>query len=159
MEQWYMARLVEVTDSADLAAIRMLFSEYARAVDEPGCFQGFERELAGLPGEYAPPHGRLFLGRDGTDPAGCVALRRLDPATAEMKRLYVRSAYRGRALGRRLAEAAIEAARGAGCARIVLDTLPKMAAAILLYRALGFRKTAPYLREPTPGSICFALTL
>jgi len=159
MEQWYMARLVEVTDPADLEAVRELFFEYASAVDEPRCFPGFERELAGLPGEYGPPHGRLFLGRDGAVPAGCVALRRLDPATAEMKRLYVRPAYRGGALGRRLAGAAIEAARGAGCERIVLDTLPRMREAISLYRGLGFRETAPYLEEPTPGSICFELGL
>ena len=154
-----MARLVEVTDPADVGVVRELFAEYARGVGEPCCFPGFERELAELPGEYAPPQGRLFLVREGAVPAGCVGLRRLDPATAEMKRLYVRPAYRGSALGRRLAEAAIEAARGAGCARIVLDTLPKMSEAISLYRALGFRETAPYLKEPTPGSICLALGL
>lgn len=154
-----MARLVEVTDSTDIGAVRELFAEYARAVDAPACFQGFERELAGLPGEYAPPHGRLFLGREGAAAAGCVGLRRLDPATAEMKRLYVRPAYRGSALGRRLAEAAIAAARGADCERIVLDTLPNMSEAIALYRRLGFREVAPYLAQPTPGSICFALSL
>jgi ribosomal protein S18 acetylase RimI-like enzyme len=159
MEQWYMASLAEVTDAADVEAVRELFSEYARAVDAPLCFPGFARELAGLPGEYGPPHGRLFLGRAGAVPAGCVGLRRLDAATAEMKRLYVRPAYRGSALGRRLAEAAIEAARDAGCARIVLDTLPKMREAISLYRRLGFRETAPYLEAPTPGSICFELAL
>ena len=154
-----MARLVEVTDAADVEAVRELFAEYARAVEEPCCFQGFERELAGLPGEYGPPHGRLLLGHDGAVPAGCVALRRLDPATAEMKRLYVRPAYRGSALGRRLAQAAIDAARSAGCARIVLDTLPRMGEAISLYRSLGFRETAAYLPHPTPGSICFGLKL
>lgn len=154
-----MARLVEVTDPADVAAVRELFAEYARAVDEPACFQGFERELAALPGEYAPPRGRLFLGREGGIPAGCVGLRRLDPATAEMKRLYVRPAYRGSALGRGLAEAAIAAARAAGCARLVLDTLPKMSEAIALYRKLGFRDTAPYLDQPTPGSLCLELAL
>ena len=154
-----MARLVEVTDPADIGAVRELFAEYARAVDEPGCFPGFERELAGLPGEYGPPHGRLFLGRAGALPAGCVGLRRLDPATAEMKRLYVRPACRGSALGRRLAQAAIDAARSTGCARIVLDTLPTMGEAISLYGSLGFRETAAYLPHPTPGSICFELKL
>ena len=154
-----MARLVEVTDSADISAVRELFAEYARAVDQPACFPGFERELAALPGEYGPPLGRLFLVREGAVPAACVGLRRLEPATAEIKRLYVRPAYRGSALGRRLAEAAIEAARDAGCTRVVLDTLPAMGQAISLYRKLGFRETAPYLKEPTPGSLCFELEL
>ena len=154
-----MARVVEVTDPADVAAVRELFLEYAATVGEPRCFPGFERELAGLPGEYGPPHGRLFLGRADGLPAGCVGLRRLDPATAEMKRLYVRPACRGSALGRRLAQATIDAARSAGCARIVLDTLPRMGEALSLYRSLGFRETAAYLAQPTPGSICFELKL
>src|SRR5919106_6096121 len=118
------------TGAADVAAVRELFAEYARMVDEPCCFADFERELASLPGEY-----RLFLA-DGA--AGCVGLRILDAHTAEMKRLYVRAAHRGRGLGRALAEAAIGAARQAGCARIVLDTLPKMQEAQALYRALDF---------------------
>ena len=120
-------------------------------VDEPCCFVDFERELASLPGEY-----RLFLADDA---AGCVAVRLLDPQTAEMKRLYVRAAHRGKGLGRALAEAAITAAREAGCARIVLDTLPKMAEAQGLYRTLRFRPIAPYLKNPTPGALCFELSL
>jgi GNAT superfamily N-acetyltransferase len=164
MEQWYMASLadvslVEAVEPAQVAAVRGLFAEYARAVDEPGCFAGFERELAGLPGEYGPPHGRLLLARDGAAPAGCVGLRRLAPGVAEIKRLYVRPAYRATGLGRRLAEAAIAGAREAGCRRVMLDTLPKMREAIALYRSLGFRETAPYLAEPTPGSLCFELAL
>jgi GNAT superfamily N-acetyltransferase len=151
MEEVYMARLTEATGAAQLAAVRELFAEYARQVDEPACFVGFERELDSLPGEY-----RLFLLEDA---AGCVALRFLDPQTAEMKRLYVRAAHRGRGLGRVLAEAAIAAARAAGCSRIVLDTLPKMREAHALYDLLGFRKIAPYLSEPTPGALCFELRL
>jgi len=154
-----MARLVEVTEPADIDAVRELFAEYARAVDEPACFAGFERELAGLPGEYGPPLGRLLLARERSATAGGVGLRRLEAASAEIKRLYVRPAYRGRGYGRRLAQAAIDAARGTGCERVVLDTLPKMDAAISLYRSLGFREIAPYLAQPTPGSLCFALTL
>ncbi|MGQ0545407.1 MAG: GNAT family N-acetyltransferase [Betaproteobacteria bacterium] len=154
-----MARLVEVTDPADIAAVRELFGEYAREVDEPRCFAGFTRELAGLPGEYARPHGRLLLAREGAAAAGCVGLRRLSADAAEIKRLYVRPAYRGTRLGRRLAEAAIDAARAGGCRRVMLDTLPKMREAIALYRSLGFRETGPYLAEPTPGSICFELVL
>jgi ribosomal protein S18 acetylase RimI-like enzyme len=91
--------------------------------------------------------------------AGCVAVRLLDPKTAEMKRLYVRSAYRGKGLGRALAEAAIGLAREARCARIVLDTLPKMREAQALYRGLGFTRIEPYLREPTPGALCYELRL
>ena len=146
-----MARLAEATGAAELAAVRELFAEYARMVDEPRCFAGFEQELDSLPGEY-----RLFLLDDA---AGCVAVRFLDRKTAEMKRLYVRATHRGRGLGRVLAEAAIAAAREAGCGRIVLDTLPKMRAAHALYATLGFKPIAPYLKNPTPGALCFELSL
>jgi GNAT superfamily N-acetyltransferase len=163
MEQWYMGRVKVVIGPVggpgDLAAVRELFVEYVRSVDEPRCFAGFDRELAGLPGEYAAPSGRLLLARRGSDAAGCVALRRLDAGTAEIKRLYLRPAHRGHGIGRGLAAAAIAAARETGCARVVLDTLPKMGEAIALYRSLGFRDTAPYLQEPTPGSLCFELAL
>jgi ribosomal protein S18 acetylase RimI-like enzyme len=151
MEEVYMPRLVEATGAEQLAAVRELFAEYAHMVDEPCCFVDFQRELDSLPGAY-----RLLLLEDR---AGCVAVRFLSPDTAEMKRLYVRSAHRGRGLGRALAEAAIETAREAGCARIVLDTLPKMNQAQALYRILGFRETRPYLPTPTPGAICFELSL
>src|SRR5688572_32491722 len=109
-----MARLAEATDAPAISKVRELFTEYARLVDEPCCFADFDRELDSLPGEY-----RLFLLEDA---AGCVALRFLTADTAEMKRLYVRGAHRGRGLGRVLAETAIAAAREAGCARVVLDT-------------------------------------
>jgi putative acetyltransferase len=163
MEQWYMGRATLVIDSAasaaDFAAVRELFAEYAAGVGQPCCFEGFEHELAALPGEYAAPHGALLLARENGATAGCVALRRLASDTGEIKRLYVRPAYRGLRLGRRLAGAAIGAARAAGCTRVMLDTLPAMREAISLYRALGFRETAPYLARPTPGSICFMLAL
>ena len=139
------------TSPAEVAAVRELFAEYARLVDEPCCFADFEAELASLPGEY-----KLFLLEDA---AGCVAVHFLDRQTAEMKRLYVRAAHRGKGLGRALAEAAIAAAREAGCARIVLDTLPKMNEAQALYRTLQFRPIAPYLKNPTPGALCFELSL
>lgn len=146
-----MAKLVEATGPEEIGAVRELFAEYVRMVDAPCCFADFERELASLPGEY-----RLFLLPDA---AGCVAVRFLDRETAEMKRLYVRAAHRGKGLGRTLAEAAIRAAREAGCRRIVLDTLPKMSEAQALYRSLDFRPTAPYLKAPTPGALCFELSL
>jgi len=146
-----MARLIEATRAEQVAVVRSLFAEYARVVDEPACFIGFERELDALPGDY-----RLLLAEHA---AGCVAMRLLDPKTAEMKRLYVRSAHRGKGLGRALAEASIGMAREAGCARIVLDTLPKMREAQALYDLLGFTRMEPYLRDPTPGALCYELRL
>lgn len=137
----------------------MLFGEYAALVAEALCFQNFDAELATLPGEYAAPGGVLLIARDGDAPAGCVALRRLDAGTGEMKRMYVREAYRGSGLGRHLAVAVIEDARKRKYARLVLDTLPKLTQAIALYRDLGFRETGPYLASPTPCAICFELKL
>ena len=143
----------------DLEDVRTLFREYAALVAEALCFQDFDRELAALPGEYASPHGALLLARDGPAAAGCVALRRLDGATGEMKRMYVRDAYRGTGLGRRLALAALEQAKQRGFRRLVLDTLPRLAPAIALYRNLGFRDCPPYLAAPTPGALCFELRI
>ena len=136
-----------------------MFGEYAALVAEALCFQNFDAELAALPGEYAPPGGVLLIARDGGAPAGCVALRRLDAGTGEMKRMYVREAYRGSGLGRRLAVEVIGEARKRRYARVVLDTLPKLAPAIALYRDLGFRETGAYLAAPTPGALCFELRL
>lgn len=136
-----------------------MFREYSALVSEALCFQGFEEELARLPGAYAPPSGALLLAREGAAAAGCVALRGLDPVTAEMKRMYVRAAYRGAGLGRRLALAIVEEARQRRYTRIVLDTLPVLSAAIALYRDLGFRETGPYLARPTPGALCFEFRL
>jgi GNAT superfamily N-acetyltransferase len=149
-----MGTIVRVTAPGDLDELRALFAEYARGVGAPECFEGFERELAALPAGYAA----LFLAR-GEGGGGCVGLRLLDARTAEIKRLYVRPGQRGGGLGRRLAEAAIAAAREAECARVVLDSLPQMRAARALYASLGFRETAPYLAQPTPGATCFELSL
>src|SRR5262245_13382882 len=140
---------------ADLDEIRRMFREYSALVSEALCFQNFDEELAALPGAYAPPAGALLIARDGARAAGCVALRRLDEGSGEMKRMYVREAWRGSGLGRRLALAVIDEARQRGHARIVLDTLPKLSAAIALYRDLGFREIPPYLAQPTPGATCF----
>jgi GNAT superfamily N-acetyltransferase len=145
--------------AADLDEIKVMFREYSALVSEALCFQGFDQELASLPGDYAPPSGALLIARDGAAAAGCVALRRLDERTGEMKRMYVREAFRGTGLGRRLALAVIGEAKTRGCARIVLDTLPKLATAIALYRDLGFLETGPYLPAPTPGALCFELRL
>ncbi len=141
----------------DLEDVRILFGEYSRLVAEALCFQNFDQELEALPGLYAPPGGVLLIARDGEAAAGCVALRQLDAGSGEMKRMYVRDAYRGSGLGRRLALAVVEEARTRKYGRVVLDTLPKLAPAIALYRDLGFRETGPYLAAPTPGAICFEL--
>ncbi len=145
--------------AADLDEIRAMFREYSALVAEALCFQGFDQELESLPGAYAPPSGALLIARDGAAAAGCVALRRIDARTGEMKRMYVREAWRGKGVGRRLALAVIAEAKRRGHARLVLDTLPKLGAAIALYRDLGFRETGPYLARPTPGALCFELSI
>jgi putative acetyltransferase len=150
-----MAALLEATASADIASARELFTEYVRSVDEPRCFTGFEREVAELPRGYF----LLLLAKEGAEAAGCVALRALDARTAEMKRLYVRSAFRGRGIGRALVQGAIAAARSRRYERMVLDSLPKMRSALALYRELDFHEVPPYLPEPTPGASCFELRL
>jgi len=149
--------IVPAATAQDIEDVRILFGEYSGLVAEALCFQNFDQEREALPGEYAPPGGVLLIARDGEAPAGCVALRRLDAATGEMKRMYVREAYRGSGLGRRLAAEVIAEARKRKYARVVLDTLPKLAPAIALYRDLGFRETGPYLDAPTPGALCFEL--
>jgi len=144
----------------DVAGAKTLFLEYANSLGFSLCFQGFDRELAELPGRYTPPEGALFLAREGSELAGCIALRPLGEAgTCEMKRLYVRDAFRGRSLGRRLAEKAIDEARRIGYARMRLDTLPTMTRAIPLYRALGFREIRAYTVNPVEGALFFEKTL
>jgi AhpD family alkylhydroperoxidase len=145
--------------SADIAAVRELFLEYARALDFAFCFQDFERELAGLPGDYAPPGGCLLLAEEGGAAVGCAALRALAEGVGEMKRMYLRPALRGAGHGRRLAEALIAAARQQGCRRLRLETMPGMTAAIPLYRSLGFVPIAPYRDPAAPGALHLELRL
>jgi putative acetyltransferase len=145
-----------------IGTVRELFVEYSESVGVGFCFQGFTEELAQLPGEYAHPWGRLFLAFDDKDDkqvAGCGALRRINADTCEMKRFYVRPAFRGKGLGRELIHALIGAAREIGYARMRLDTLPSMTTAIALYRALGFREIPPYWANPVPGVVFFECDL
>ncbi len=142
-----------------LADVRTLFREYADEIDVDLCFQGFERELAELPGGYAPAAGRLLLVRSDEQLAACAGLRPLDQSTCEMKRLYVRPAFRGHGLGRRLATAVIEAAREIGYERVRLDTLAPMTVAIALYRSLGFTDAEPYRHNPLIGATFMELDL
>ncbi len=144
---------------SELEAVRVLFREYADWLGVDLCFQGFDEELATLPGKYAQPDGRLLLARDGTGAVGCIALRRFDATTGEIKRLYVRPAARGHGMGGALARQVIQAAREIGYRRLVLDTLEPMAGARRLYGLLGFREIPAYYANPLPGAIYMELRL
>ena len=143
-------------DRAHWDAVRDIFQEYANSLSVDLDFQGFDAELASLPGEYAPPRGALLLALIDGQVAGCCALRPLDtadyPNAAEMKRLYVRKAFRRFGLGRQLAEAMLDAARVSGYHSVLLDTLDDMEAARQLYAELGFEEVAPYYHNPLPGA-------
>ncbi len=139
--------------------VRTIFKEYADWLGFDLCFQNFQQELANLPGDYAPPSGRLLLATENGTIAGCVALREIEPGICEMKRLYVRSAFRGQGLGRTLATAIIGEARKVGYKRMRLDTLPSMAAAIHLYESFGFVDTDAYRENPIEGARFMELVL
>jgi ribosomal protein S18 acetylase RimI-like enzyme len=151
--------IVRAASPAQIATARMLFKEYEASLGVELSFQGFAREVAELPGAYAPPGGRLFLATDGSEPVGCVALRPLGDGIGEMKRLYVRPAARGARLGRRLADTVIREAREIGYARMRLDTLPSMKEAFALYQTLGFREIPPYCDNPIVGTHFMELDL
>ena len=150
------AAIRPVRGKPDLAAVSTLFVAYAESLNFDLCFQGFDQELATLPGNYAPPGGELWL----AGAVGCVAVRPLDGGDCEMKRLYVRPDARGTGLGRRLAETAIQFAVDRGYARMKLDTIStEMATAVRMYRALGFRETEAYYANPVEGATYYSLDL
>lgn len=141
---------------AEWAHTREIFIEYAQSLGIDLCFQNFDAELLGLPGDYAEPRGALLLAMAEGQLAGCCALRPLDnvdyPNASEMKRLYVRKPFRGSGLGRQLAEAILDAARRAGYTCVLLDTLDDMEAARALYEDLGFEEIPPYYHSPIVGA-------
>jgi len=154
-------RIVAAESPAEIRDAAKLFREYAASLGIDLSFQDFESEVSSLPGVYAPPSGRLLLllTESSREPAGCVALRRIDDTICEMKRLYLRPQFRGSGAGTALANAVIHAAREIGYSRMRLDTLPQMHDAQALYVRLGFREISPYCFNPIPGTRYFELDL
>lgn len=174
--------IFQAKSAAQIEQIRELFLEYAKSLGFSLCFQGFDQELAGLPGDYAPPEGRLLLAEYDGKVAGCGALHKVeghesrvasgepgikvtdntqaDERIGEMKRLYLRPAFRGKGLGRALAERILREARGIGYAKLRLDTVePVMKDAVAMYRRMGFREIAPYRENPMAGTLYMELDL
>jgi len=153
-------RLTQATTNSDIDEARTLFREYETSLGISLCFQNFDQELANLPGDYAPPRGRLLLAREFDQLMGCIALRPAGPTTCEMKRLFVQPEYRDRKLGRVLVEAIIEEARKIGYTHMRLDTLPgRMDRAIQLYRSIGFVEIPPYYHSPVDSTKFMELDL
>jgi len=142
-----------------MEAVKRLFTEYAESLEFDLCFQDFDTELGSLPGDYAPPSGALLLALEGEQEMGCVALRRIDESTCEMKRLYVRPAHRGKGIGRSLAKRIIRIAKDMGYRSMKLDTVHEMTEANALYHSLGFTATKPYRFNPLDGCLFLELQL
>lgn len=154
------AKIFQAESATHIAQARELFLEYAQSLGFSLCFQNFDRELADLLGKYAPPDGRLLLAECDSQLIGCVALRKLHDDTCEMKRLYLRPQFRGKGLGRALAERIVAEARKIGYTRMRLDTVePVMQDAVGMYRRFGFRDIAPYCENPTAGALYMELQL
>ncbi len=155
-----MKHIFQATTDEHIEAARTLFEEYAASLGFSLCFQNFDQELKNLPGDYAPPDGRLLLAVENDQLAGCIALRKLGDGVCEMKRLFVRPAYRATGLGRTLVESLIDEARKLGYTQMRLDTIPgKMDKAIALYQTIGFVEIEPYCQNPVEGAKFMELKL
>jgi putative acetyltransferase len=155
-----MIEIIQASTSEHLAQIRALFLEYAESLGFSLCFQAFDEELAGLPGMYAPPEGRLLIAYLDGEAVGCAALHKLEDSICEMKRLYVRPNARGRGIGKKLSEQIIAEARLIGYKRMRLDTIAsQMQTAVALYHAQGFREIEPYRENPIPSALYMELEL
>ena len=154
-----MLRIQSATSIREVGLIRDLFNEYASSLGFDLSFQNFQKELDELPGDYSPPKGRLLLGFHGSDPVGCVTLRKISEEICEMKRLYVRPRCRGLGLGKALATKVIADAREIGYRKMRLDTVPAMRTAITLYVSLGFKEIEPYRYNPIEGTKFMELDL
>src|SRR5437667_3115306 len=152
--EFSVTEIVRAHSLDDIKGARSLFREYAAWLEIDLCFQNFEKELSELPGDYAPPDGRLLLVFVNKALAGCIALRKIGEGVCEMKRLFVRPDFRGKSLGRKLVAAIIREATDIGYQRMRLDSLPpKMGDAIALYRSMGFNEIGSYYQNPVPGAI------
>jgi putative acetyltransferase len=151
--------IIPVQTAVELDEVRTLFEEYWSSFGFTPCFQNFGAELEGLPGAYAPPHGRLVIARVDGKPAGCIALRPFQPRQCEAKRLYVRPQFRGHGLGRALMQWVISEAKREGYSEMVGDTMPVMGQALAMYDQMGFERIGPYAENPTPGAIFLRLRL
>jgi len=151
--------IVTVTSGPQVEQVRGLFEEYWTSFGFTPCFQNFGKEVASLPGDYAPPGGRLALAFLDGEPAGCAALRQLDASRCEAKRLYVRPKFRGRGLGRALMDWLIAESRAAGYTEMLGDTMPVMSQALEMYDRMGFERTGPYSSKPTEGAVYLRLKL
>jgi ribosomal protein S18 acetylase RimI-like enzyme len=154
-----MIRIAHAATQEQIGNVRELFVEYAHSPNVDLCFENLEKEMNELPGVYAPPHGSLLLAADGKKIAGCVALKKIDDRVCEMKRLYVRDEFRGKGIGKKLAQHIADEARKIGYERLRLDTLPSMKEAISLYRSLGFEEIPAYRDLPVPGSLFMQVKL
>ena len=155
-----MTEIIQAQTVTELGAVRDLFVEYAQSLGFSLCFQGFDKELTRLPGDYSPPRGRLLLARIDGHPAGCVGLHAFSADIAEIKRLYVKPEFRGHQLGRQLADQAIAEARKIGYTRLRLDSIEaKMKTAVAMYRDIGFCEIAPYRENPIPSALYMELSL
>jgi putative acetyltransferase len=157
MQEEFLVRLAQ--GPSDIAAVQDLWREYWKSIGLPDNFQGFGEELASLPGVYGADGGVLLLAWKETTAAGTIALRRLDDHSGEIKRLYLRPAFRGRGLGRYLVDQAIDQERGMGYHTLYADTLPSMTDALNLYARLGFEQVPAYATDPTPGAVYLRLNL